>query len=147
VTSSRAEALFAGLALAIVVVICGYRYVWQSFRHTIPPDKLAIDIENAASKAATLDLVLEQYRADHLPGNYVRIVGEDSNEELREEWSHAMERDARDTTLAAYRTQLAELDTVTSGMAAPALTPARADSSRPRLALIESKLRALSGKP
>lgn len=146
-TYRRVDAVFAGFALAMILVICGYRYGWQSLHHTIPPDKLSIDIENAASTAATLDLDLEQYRADHLPATYVRIVGEDVNEELREEWSHTLERDAAGSSLAAYRTQLAQLDTVTSGMAAPSFTPARADSSRPRLAAIESTLRALSGKP
>ena len=143
-TRKRADALFLAFALAVVLVIVAYRYGWQSFRHTIPPDKLAIDVENTASTAAMLGLVLEQFANGHLPAGYVRAVGENAHEDLREEWSHTLERDAaQDSVLAAYRATLAELDTLTSGMAAPSFSSARADSSRSRLSRLESKLRAL----
>jgi len=146
----RANALFAAFALSILLVVTGYRYGWQSFHHTIPPDKLAIDIETSASTAAALGLVLELAGSERVPAGYVRTVGENANEELREEWSHARERDAPGddgAVLAAYRGTLAELDTVTGGMAAPSFERTRADSSRQRLRQIEGTLRALAARP
>jgi hypothetical protein len=149
-TQKQADALFLSFAAATLLVISAYRYGWQSFHHTIPPDKLSIDIENAASTAASLGLVLDQYSAGHVPANYVKVVGEDQNEELREEWSHTLERDApgaANAVLAAYRARLAELDTVTGGMAAPSFSVPRADSSRARLFGIDSTLRVLAETP
>ena len=49
--------------------------------------------------------------------------------------------------LAAYRSRLAELDTVTGGMAAPSFSVLRADSSRARLFGIDSTLRVLAETP
>jgi len=146
----KADALFAAFALAMFLVVAGYRYGWQSFHHTIPPDKLAIDVENSASTAATLGLVLDLASADRVPEGYVRTTFENANEELREEWAHARERDAsggKGPVLAAYRGTLAELDTLTGGIAAPAFERSRADSSRPRLRAIEGTLRALAARP
>jgi hypothetical protein len=146
VKTRRADVLFAGFALSILVVVTGYRYGWQAFHHEIPRDKLKIDVENAASTAAMLGLVTEQHRANRLPANYVHTVGDDTAEELDEEWSHTLERSApgeADSVLHGYRTTLASLDSASRAMAKPTFDPAAAGSLRPGIAAIDSTLRAL----
>jgi hypothetical protein len=142
----RADALFSAFALAMLLWIGGYRYGWQSFHHDIPRDKLRIDVADAASSAATLGLVLDQFGQDRLPAGYVRTLGANLEDELAEEWSHTLERGAdgeAGPVLDGYRVALASFDSLAGAVAAPDFRREAVDSVRARAAAMDSTLRAL----
>jgi hypothetical protein len=149
IQTKRADILFGAFALAMILVISGYREVWQGLHHVIPPDKLELDIESSASVAAQLELTVALAEQGKLTRNYFRSMSEHLNEDLAEQiadYAHLSPAPGAVSEFADYKSRLLDLEAVSHALASPEFDFSQADASRQQLAQLHATLNALAGQ-
>lgn len=145
-----AERVFLAFVLAVILLVVGYRHVWQELAHPVSPDKFAVDAERTLSVVRQTRLVLDLYERGAVTRTYFQAFAENVAHRVTDDLrGHVHQRPAPDLAARydAYRALEAQVAEVASSLAAPTFPAAQVTSHRERLAALERALTPLVVKP